>query len=449
MITKFKKPVGYKWRSSKVFILSTVTIAIFSENFLYSFIVPILPVMIEDRLKFDPSQTQRITYQVLTVHALTSVISGPIVGYIADKVPSRKVSLMFSLGAEVIGTVVVATCISLPLIILGRIIQAIGGVAVWVVGSATVADTVGTQHLGTTLSMISVFFAAGVLLGPMVAGILMHLFGYWVTWATAIVVLVVDIFMRLVMIESSGDGKEVDAKDKNPEAANEDISDSTANSDARSGDADMAVVMPVPIGDDENTALLQNEHSTTYDSVKNGHCDGNQSPAPENQKPEEKYPASHFYSVMFRQSRVIAALIIQMSNSIILVSFDTTLPLHVKRVFGWNTLNAGLMFGLLQLPLMIFGPVAGRLKDKIGVCYPAGFGFLTLAPLLWLLGFPGEDGTSWFGSGERGKTAYMVTIVCIGLARAVTAGSATIELTCKFSSLSSHGRTFLLMQSDV
>ena len=68
--------------------------------------------MIEERLKFDPSQTQRITYQVLTVHAFTSVISGPIVGYVADKIPSRKVSLMCSLGAEVVGTIVVATCIS-------------------------------------------------------------------------------------------------------------------------------------------------------------------------------------------------------------------------------------------------------------------------------------------------------------------------------------------------
>lgn len=285
--------------------------------------------------------------------------------------------------------------------------------------------------------MISVFFAAGMLVGPMVAGTLMHLFGYWVTWAIVIIVLVVDIFMRLVMIESSGDGEEVDAKDKNPEAANGDISDSMANSDARSGDADMTVVMPMPIGDDETTALLQNEHSTTYDSVKNGHYNDNQSPSSENQKREEKYPPRHFYSVMFRQSRVTTALITHMSNSIILVSFDTTLPLHVKWVFGWNTLNAGLMFGLLQLPLMILGPVAGRLKDKIGVCYPAGFGFLAMAPLLWLLGSPGADGTSWFGFGERGKAVYIVTIVCIGLARSLVAGSASIELTCKFFFLTS------------
>lgn len=68
--------------------------------------------MLEERLKTDPSQTQRLTYNLLSIHALTSVIAAPIVGHVADKVPSRKVSLIASLGAEVVGTVIVATCLS-------------------------------------------------------------------------------------------------------------------------------------------------------------------------------------------------------------------------------------------------------------------------------------------------------------------------------------------------
>lgn len=68
--------------------------------------------MLEGRLKTDPSQTQRLTYNLLSVHALTSVIAAPIVGHVADKVSSRKMSLIASLAAEVVGTVVVATCFS-------------------------------------------------------------------------------------------------------------------------------------------------------------------------------------------------------------------------------------------------------------------------------------------------------------------------------------------------
>lgn len=68
--------------------------------------------MLEGYPKTDPSQTQRLTSQLLTVYALIAVILGPIVGYVADTIPSRKATLLFSLGAEVLGTAVVATCIS-------------------------------------------------------------------------------------------------------------------------------------------------------------------------------------------------------------------------------------------------------------------------------------------------------------------------------------------------
>lgn len=232
-------------------------------------------------------------------------------------------------------------------------------------------------------------------------------------------VLGVDILMRLVMIERPKQGH--NALDKMP--------DSAGNSHSRREDGDAVIAMPVSSAEDESTALLQ-DHSTAYDTVTDS--PNNQVPTPQPQETEGKYPARHFYAVMFRQSRVITGLITHMSNSIILVSFDTTLPLHVKRVFGWNTLNAGLMFGLLQLPLMVLGPAAGRLKDKIGVCYPAGFGFLIMAPLLWLLVSPRDGGLSWIGAEGAGRTVYMVTIVCIGLARSLVAGTASIELTCRF-----------------
>ncbi|KAJ5892582.1 Tetracycline resistance protein TetA/multidrug resistance protein MdtG [Penicillium tannophilum] len=64
------KPMGYGWRSSNFFILTCITLALFSENFLYSFIVPLLQCMIEDRLHLDPSKTQDITSVALSVHAL-------------------------------------------------------------------------------------------------------------------------------------------------------------------------------------------------------------------------------------------------------------------------------------------------------------------------------------------------------------------------------------------
>jgi MFS family permease len=102
------RPLGYRWRSSKFFILTCITLALFSENFLYSFIVPILQCMIEDRLHLHPSKAQGFTSAALSIHALVCFASGPVVGHLADKVSSRKGPLLLSVVGEIIGTILVA-----------------------------------------------------------------------------------------------------------------------------------------------------------------------------------------------------------------------------------------------------------------------------------------------------------------------------------------------------
>ena len=63
--------------------------------------------MLEDRLHVGKSETQAVTSLVLSVHAVVSLLSGPLVGHLADKMPNRKSSLLMSLGAEVVGTIVI------------------------------------------------------------------------------------------------------------------------------------------------------------------------------------------------------------------------------------------------------------------------------------------------------------------------------------------------------
>lgn len=63
--------------------------------------------MLEDRLQVDKSQTQATTSIVLSVHALVSMLAGPIIGHLADKIPNRKGSLIMSLSTEMIGTVII------------------------------------------------------------------------------------------------------------------------------------------------------------------------------------------------------------------------------------------------------------------------------------------------------------------------------------------------------
>lgn len=78
------------------------------ENFLFSFIVPILDYMLEERLNVDQSNAQYVISLVLSVHALVCVVVGPITGHFADRISSRKGALLVSLSCELVGTIIVA-----------------------------------------------------------------------------------------------------------------------------------------------------------------------------------------------------------------------------------------------------------------------------------------------------------------------------------------------------
>lgn len=78
------------------------------DVFLYSFLVPIMPYMLETRLQIDVSLTQRYIFALLALSAgITFVISGPI-GFLADKTGSKKAWLLAALVLALISTSAIA-----------------------------------------------------------------------------------------------------------------------------------------------------------------------------------------------------------------------------------------------------------------------------------------------------------------------------------------------------
>lgn len=78
------------------------------ENFLYGFVVPILPYILEIRNHVDPADTQRLTYQILTLYGAIAVVAGIVIGQLADKSKSRKLPLVLGLAFALLGTAVFA-----------------------------------------------------------------------------------------------------------------------------------------------------------------------------------------------------------------------------------------------------------------------------------------------------------------------------------------------------
>ncbi|EME41746.1 hypothetical protein DOTSEDRAFT_135670 [Dothistroma septosporum NZE10] len=363
------------WRSSKALLIFTATLGLFTaENFLYGFVVPILPYMIETRLHQSPSTTQTFTTTLLVLLGLISIPAAPIIGSLADRCPTRKMPLLLSLLGCAVGTILVALTPSVWAVYLGRILQGIAGTGAWIVGLAMLADAAGGKHLGKALGMAGSFITAGIILGPAIAGVLLQWCGYWWAWSVPLALLAIGLVARLAMIEER----------KVEKVPNEDD------------------------GGNEEAPLLDGERDEGDVKVAT---------------------ARGFYGVMLRKGVVWASIFNVTAFAMVVSGFDATLPVHLRDTFGWGSAPIGSVFLGLQIPAMFLSPLVGWLRDKIGLRWPTSIGWALTAPLLWFAGVPGKDNFLGVGAGARGEGAFVASIVGVGITSAFVRGAGTFQLT--------------------
>src|SRR5690348_10866347 len=85
-----QKPIGFSWRSNKIFIASSVGAGLFTDLFLYGLIVPVLPFMLVDHVGMPQDQVQGHVSSLLAAYAGASVLTSPIAGVITDRFRSRR-----------------------------------------------------------------------------------------------------------------------------------------------------------------------------------------------------------------------------------------------------------------------------------------------------------------------------------------------------------------------
>ncbi|OQD98582.1 hypothetical protein PENVUL_c071G08852 [Penicillium vulpinum] len=196
-----QEPWGLRWRSSTYFIVATMAVAMLTDMYLYGFLVPILPFVLEHRLGLDASLTQRISTALLSQSALVMVVASPLIGSHADRSGAKRGWLLFGLAGALLGSLIVALATSLFVLFTGRLIQSVASTGLWVVGFATLADNVPADELGKMYGFVTVAIGVGTSGGPLVAGVLFDVGGYWVAWSSVLFIIVFDVILRCLMLE--------------------------------------------------------------------------------------------------------------------------------------------------------------------------------------------------------------------------------------------------------
>ncbi|KAL5343681.1 major facilitator superfamily domain-containing protein [Aspergillus crustosus] len=377
-----KKPWGRDWRSSDGFIISTLSLAVFTDEMLFAFMVPLLPTILESRIGLSASLTQQYTSIFLAEGAFVFVVSSPFIGSLADAVSSKKLLLLSLLVLALVSVICLSLTTTLVWLFVGRFFQCIVSNALWIVGMATLTENIGPEHMGKITGLSSALTAAGTIAGPMLSGILFGIGGYWVAWAGAAGFLIVDTVMRLLMVE------------KKPAR---DLQDQ----------------------DGVNEPLLdESPESSSSDSVSDG----------QNASPKVIH-GWLFYSCLLRQSRFSTGLFCYYVFALLIACFESTLAVHVRDAFSWGALPVGLLLASIQGPRMVLAPPVGWLKDRCGSQIPTAVGLLSLAPFLCLLGVPGDERFPWANVGDRGKAIYAVSMAMLGCLTCLLNGVGMMEAT--------------------
>jgi MFS family permease len=225
---------------------------------------------------------------------------------------------------------------------------------VWTVGLTLLVDTVGPSDIAQMMGYVSLSMSLAILVAPLLGGAIYERGGYYAVFYLSFAMIVLDIILRLALIE-----KKIARR--------------------------WAVDEPEDVAQTSTTENISTDPSASSDPTSRHPPEASSSgPLAGNRPP---HPALTLLS----SRRLLSALWCTLVHSILMTSWDATLPLRVSKLFGWNAVGAGLIFLPFVLPNCL-APVVGRYVDRRGPRLPSAVGFLLAVPPLVLLRLINQSG---------------------------------------------------------
>jgi len=279
--------------------------------------------------------------------------------------------LLLGLLALAAATVVLNVGSSIAVLLLGRVLQGLSAAVVWIVGLALLVDTVGPESIGYAMGYVGLAMSMGVLLAPLLGGIVFEKGGYNEVFAMCYALIGVDVVLRLVMIEKKVAAKWLPHKAAIA-AANNALDRPQSSEEDKMKEVDLAY--------EQDSLRLETGRPET--GISQSPITG-APPLTSTELPKKKRRLPPIMTLLASR-RLLSSLVGIMVQATLLTSFDAVIPLYVNQIFGWNSIGAGLIFLAIVVPSFL-GPWIGSLADKFGPRWLATSGFILAMPFLVLL----------------------------------------------------------------
>ncbi|GAB4569092.1 MAG: MFS transporter [Anaerolineae bacterium] len=119
---------------------------------------------------------ERTLAWIFTIYVLFNLVGTPLMAKLSD-IFGRRLIYAADVGLFAVGSLIVASATSFPMIILGRAVQGLGAGGVFPVASAVIGDTFPPEKRGSALGLIGAVFGIAFLIGPILGGVLL-MFGW-------------------------------------------------------------------------------------------------------------------------------------------------------------------------------------------------------------------------------------------------------------------------------
>jgi MFS family permease len=240
---------------------------------------------------------------------------------------------------------------SIDVFLAARTLQGASGGVVWTVSLTIMSDRVETAELGEALGYVALARTLGVVMGPLLGGVIYQQAGYYSVFALSFGFLFIDGLFRVTFIEARTASK---------------------------WDPEIGSVVQPPSADQTSDGAEKEPHGALRRASSVSIAS----------------PVRRFMHRLHRRTPPIITLLgdIRLDISlwgcflqaVFLAGFDATIPIFVWRTFGWNSLAAGLIFLALVIPTCV-SPLVGWLSDRHGPRWYAAAGYvLSAIPLILL-----------------------------------------------------------------
>lgn len=350
-------------------IMITITLAIFTDIFIYAIIVPVVPYSFVERMGVDSDGVQSEISKALSIYSVGLIVGSFIFGYISDRLRRRRVLMVFGLAVLIGSTVILMLAKVMWLYLVGRLIQGFAAAVVWTVGLAIIADSGDVDNMAFLMSFPGIGLAMGTFLGPFVGGVVYDRNGYYAVFYICFGILALDVFLRIFMLEKS---QLLTLRHERAVKLSQLPDESLTEEDRKYRDRYVAFK-----DDTEEHRLRMVELQEQYG---------------EKISIFGKTRTIPVMIAILKSPRIFNAVILGTALGWLTAALDATLTLHLEELFHFTSLQAGLIFLALAVP-SVLEPLAGKLSDRYGSKYVISGGFILAAPFLILLRVPDHKST--------------------------------------------------------